>query len=125
MYAPTPCLCLFPARRLHVINLEVRDIPVLSESETLKFSFQTFPASGSWCSRWRYQHRASAGCLCIQDAISKPAPDVGSDIGQDRYLPKARRASWFPARSWGPRCTGSCRTAMATSPSVAARLGLP
>lgn len=99
--APSPCPCPFPAHGLHVINLEVREIPVLSESEMLKFSFRTLAASSLWCSRWRYQRRASAGCLCIQDAISKPAPDVGSDIGQDRYLPKARRASRFPSALLG------------------------
>lgn len=30
VYAPSPCLCLVPACRLRLINLEVREIPVLS-----------------------------------------------------------------------------------------------
>lgn len=113
MHQVPACAC-----SLHVINPEVREIPVLSQSETLRFSFLTFPVSGVWCSWQRYQRRASASCLCIQDAISELAPDVGSDIGQDRCLSRAGGASWFPARSWGPRC--SSRTAVATSPPAAA-----
>lgn len=71
---------------LHVIDMEVREFPVVSQSGMLRLSLQTCPASSSQrgCAL-----SASTRCWCSQAGISKPPAHGDSDIRHECHPPNS------------------------------------